>query len=265
CKKQTVVANSTTEAEYVADSSCCGQVLWIQNQLLDYGDSNEKKLIQIIKIYTDKNVADLLTKVFDVSRFQYRIASIVNAARHKLTTARASLTTAGLLLLMKVNVVRHNLLLPVQVNVVEVDFLDANPIKYALTINPTMYTSCIEQFWAIAKVKTVNGEKQLQALVDRKKVIITESTIRIDLQLEDAEGMNYLPTAIIFEELTRMSAKTTAWNEFSSTMAFAIICLATNQKFNFYKYIFDNVDNMGKFWMYPKFVQVILDLQVGDM
>nr|GFB01779.1 ribonuclease H-like domain-containing protein [Tanacetum cinerariifolium] len=37
CKKQTVVANFTTEAEYVAASSCCGQVLWIQNQLLDYG------------------------------------------------------------------------------------------------------------------------------------------------------------------------------------------------------------------------------------
>ncbi|GJW83966.1 putative ribonuclease H-like domain-containing protein [Tanacetum coccineum] len=37
CKKQTVVANSTTEAEYVAASSCCGQVLWIQNQMLDYG------------------------------------------------------------------------------------------------------------------------------------------------------------------------------------------------------------------------------------
>ncbi|GKA07135.1 putative ribonuclease H-like domain-containing protein [Tanacetum coccineum] len=37
CKKQTVVANSTTEAEYVAASSCCGQALWIQNQLLDYG------------------------------------------------------------------------------------------------------------------------------------------------------------------------------------------------------------------------------------
>ncbi|GJU62256.1 putative ribonuclease H-like domain-containing protein [Tanacetum coccineum] len=35
CKKQTVVANSTTEAEYVAASSCCGQVLWIQNQLLE--------------------------------------------------------------------------------------------------------------------------------------------------------------------------------------------------------------------------------------
>ncbi|GJT15895.1 putative ribonuclease H-like domain-containing protein [Tanacetum coccineum] len=104
CKKQTVVANSTTEAEYIAASNCCGQVLWIQNQLLDYGynfmhtkiyidnesticivknpvfhsktkhieirhhfirDSNEKKLIQMIKIHTDQNVADLLTKAFD--------------------------------------------------------------------------------------------------------------------------------------------------------------------------------------------------------
>nr|GEX83207.1 hypothetical protein [Tanacetum cinerariifolium] len=37
CKKQTVVATSSTEAEYVADASCCAQVLWIQNQLMDYG------------------------------------------------------------------------------------------------------------------------------------------------------------------------------------------------------------------------------------
>nr|GEV56418.1 uncharacterized mitochondrial protein AtMg00810-like [Tanacetum cinerariifolium] len=37
CKKQTIVAKSTTEAEYVTAASCCGQVLWIQNQLLDYG------------------------------------------------------------------------------------------------------------------------------------------------------------------------------------------------------------------------------------
>ncbi|GKE14604.1 ribonuclease H-like domain-containing protein [Tanacetum coccineum] len=37
CKKQTIVATSTTEAEYVAAANCCGKVLWIQNQMLDYG------------------------------------------------------------------------------------------------------------------------------------------------------------------------------------------------------------------------------------
>ncbi|GKB88465.1 putative ribonuclease H-like domain-containing protein, partial [Tanacetum coccineum] len=115
CKKQTIVANSTTEAEYVAAANCYGQVLWIQNQMLDYGfnfmntkiyidnesticivknlvfhsktkhieirhhfirDSHKKKLIQVIKIHTDHNVADLLTKAFDVGRFNFLIASI---------------------------------------------------------------------------------------------------------------------------------------------------------------------------------------------
>ncbi|GJW42080.1 putative ribonuclease H-like domain-containing protein [Tanacetum coccineum] len=115
CKKQTVMANSTTEAEYIAASQCCGQVLWIQNQLLDYGynfmqtkihvdnesaicviknpvshsktkhieiryhfirDSYEKRLIEMVKIHTDNNVADLLTKAFDVSRFNFLVASI---------------------------------------------------------------------------------------------------------------------------------------------------------------------------------------------
>ncbi|GJR34954.1 hypothetical protein Tco_1210638 [Tanacetum coccineum] len=85
-----------------------------------------------------------------------------------------------------------------------VDLLNANPIKYALTVNPTIYTSCIEQFWATAKVKTVNREVQLQALVDGKKVIITETSVRRDLQLEDSEGIECLPNADIFEQLTLM-------------------------------------------------------------
>ncbi|GJU91387.1 putative ribonuclease H-like domain-containing protein [Tanacetum coccineum] len=50
CKKQTVVANSTTKAEYVAASSCCGQVFWIQNQLLDYGYN-----FMHTKIFIDNN------------------------------------------------------------------------------------------------------------------------------------------------------------------------------------------------------------------
>ncbi|GJZ45668.1 hypothetical protein Tco_0593264 [Tanacetum coccineum] len=168
-----------------------------------------------------------------------------------------------------------------------VDFLNAHTIKYALTVNPIIYTSCIEQFWATVMVKTVNKEQQLQALVDGKKIVVTEASVRRNLQLDDEEGINCLPNATIFEELTRMgyeklsqkltfykaffspqwkflihtilqclSAKTTAWNEFSSTMASAIICLATNQKFNFSKYIFEsmvkNLDNAGKFLMYPR-------------
>ncbi|GJU31866.1 hypothetical protein Tco_1175455 [Tanacetum coccineum] len=181
-----------------------------------------------------------------------------------------------------------------------VDFLNAHPIKYALTDNPTIYTACIEQFWATTKVKTVNGEVQIQALVDKKNVIVTEASVRRDLQLADENGTEYLPNATIFAELEKiryenltqkltfykaffspqwkflihtilqcLSAKTTAWNEFSSTMASAVICLATNQEFNFSKYIFDNmVKNLEggvKFLMYLRFVQVFLDKQVEGM
>ncbi|GKA30578.1 hypothetical protein Tco_0716883 [Tanacetum coccineum] len=154
------------------------------------------------------------------------------------------------------------------------DFLNAHTIKYALTINPTIYTSCIEQFWATVKAKTFNGEVQLQALVDRKKIIITELIVRRDLQLEDAEGVDSFFSQqwkfLIHTILQCLSAKTTAWKEFSSTMASAIICLATNQKFNFSKYIFEsmlkNLENMsGKFLMYPRFVQVFLDKQLEGM
>ncbi|GKA50189.1 hypothetical protein Tco_0743262 [Tanacetum coccineum] len=62
-----------------------------------------------------------------------------------------------------------------------VDFLNAHIIKYALTVNPTIYTLCIEQFYATVKVKTVNGEQQLQALVDGKKIVVTQASVRRDL------------------------------------------------------------------------------------
>ncbi|GJV85131.1 hypothetical protein Tco_1525029, partial [Tanacetum coccineum] len=87
------------------------------------------------------------------------------------------------------------------------DFLNANPIKYALTVNPTIYTSCIKKFWATAKSKTINGEVQLQALVDGKKVIVTKKSVRRDLQLEDAEGIECLSNADIFEQHALMGRK----------------------------------------------------------
>nr|GEX61424.1 reverse transcriptase domain-containing protein [Tanacetum cinerariifolium] len=88
-----------------------------------------------------------------------------------------------------------------------VDFLNANLIKYALIVNLTIYTSCIQQFWDSAKVKTVNEDVYIRALVDGKKIIITEASIRRDLQLQDAEGTACLPNATIFEEFARMGVK----------------------------------------------------------
>nr|GFB07606.1 synaptobrevin, longin-like domain protein [Tanacetum cinerariifolium] len=139
-----------------------------------------------------------------------------------------------------------------------IDFLNASLIKYALTVNPNIYVLCIKQFWTSISVKTMNDVSRLQALVDKKKVIITEAIIRDALRLNDAESIDYLPNEEIFTEPTRMgyempstkltfskaffssqwkfliqtilqcmSAKRTSWNEFSSSMALAVICLST--------------------------------------
>nr|GEW54193.1 hypothetical protein [Tanacetum cinerariifolium] len=57
------------------------------------------------------------------------------------------------------------------------------------------------------KIKTVNDDVRLQALIDGKKVVITEAFIRHDLKLKDAEGTSCLPNAVSFEELARMGAR----------------------------------------------------------
>ncbi|GJU64623.1 putative ribonuclease H-like domain-containing protein [Tanacetum coccineum] len=124
-------------------------------------------------------------------------------------------------------------------------------------------------FWDTVKAKTVNGEVQLQALVDKKKLTLIGYE-KLSQKLTFYKAF-FSPQwkFLIHTILQCLSAKTTAWNEFSSTMASAIIYLATNQKFNFSKYIFDNmvknVDSMVQFWMYPRFVQVFVNKQVGDM
>nr|GEW93108.1 putative ribonuclease H-like domain-containing protein [Tanacetum cinerariifolium] len=177
CKKQTVVATSSTKAEYVAVASCCAQVLWIQNQLLDY-----------------------------------------------------------------------------------------SYIKYALTINPHIYVSCIKQFWNTVVVKQSNDVTRLQALVDKKKVVIIEETIRDALRLDDVEGVDCLPNEEIFVELAHMGYENPSTN---SAMAFVVIFLSTCRKFNFSKYIFEslvrNVDSSSKFYMYPRFIQLIIQNQLGDL
>nr|GEU77792.1 hypothetical protein [Tanacetum cinerariifolium] len=141
-----------------------------------------------------------------------------------------------------------------------IDFLNASSIKYALTVNPNIYVSCIKQFWTSVAMKKVNDVARLQALVDKKRVIITEATIRDAFRLDDAEGVKCLPNKEIFAELARMryekpstkltfykaffssqwkllihtilqcmSAKRTSGNEFSSSMTSAVIYLSTGK------------------------------------
>ncbi|GJW44919.1 hypothetical protein Tco_0073718 [Tanacetum coccineum] len=312
-------AGSPKGAEYVAAANCCGQVLWIQNQMLDYGfnfmntkihidnesticivknlvfhsktkhieirhhfirDSYEKKLVQVIKIHTDHNVADLLTKAFDVSRKVKRTTEISQSSGPIHLVAdetvykewedrmeRAATTASSLEAeqdngakipywevqkLKLVNAVRLNLLLPVLVYAARHSL---TTVRHKLMLSGITFYCW---FLTSAKVKTVNGERQIQALVDKKKVIISKTSIRSDLKLDDAEGTDCLPNATIFSELERMGI-----------MASAIICLATNQKFNLSKYIFDNMvknlDGGVKFLMYPRFVQIFLDKQVEGM
>ncbi|GJY01112.1 hypothetical protein Tco_0359264 [Tanacetum coccineum] len=82
-----------------------------------------------------------------------------------------------------------------------VDFLNAHPIRYALTVDPTIYVSCIKQFCNFAVSKTVNEEVQIHATVDGKKIVITESFVRRTLHLVDDGGVDCLPTSAIFENL----------------------------------------------------------------
>ncbi|GJZ64164.1 hypothetical protein Tco_0620585 [Tanacetum coccineum] len=176
-----------------------------------------------------------------------------------------------------------------------VDFLNTSHIKFALTENPTIYTSLIQQFWQTASTSTLeDGEVEITATIDGQLKTITEASLRRHLKLEDADGISSLPNTKIFEQLALMgyasdsdkltfqkghfspqwrflihtilhclSPKKTAWEQFSSNIATAIICLATNRTFNFSKMIFEgmvkNLDSRSKFLMYPRFIQILLN------
>nr|GEW33755.1 retrovirus-related Pol polyprotein from transposon TNT 1-94 [Tanacetum cinerariifolium] len=85
-----------------------------------------------------------------------------------------------------------------------IDFLNASYIKYALTLNLDIYVACIKQFWNTVAIKPVNDVTRLQALVDKKKVVITEAAIIEVLRLDEVEGVDCLPNEEIFIELECM-------------------------------------------------------------
>ncbi|GJR63653.1 putative ribonuclease H-like domain-containing protein [Tanacetum coccineum] len=291
------ISNYPTEAEYVAASSCCGQTQKPRKAKRTTEISQSSGPIPLV---VDETV---IKEWKDIMERATTTASSLEAEQDSEAQIRfeAASKQSNDLPLSRVNTLgsREDSMKLKELmefyTKLSLRALDLCDIK-----TDRVNCSSIKQFWATAKVQTDNEEVQIQALVDRKKVIVTETSVRQALHLKDAKGTDCLPTATIVAELERMgyenltqkltfykaffspqwkflihtilqclSAKTTAWNEFSSTMASPIIDLATNQIFNFSKYIFDNmVKNLEdgvKFLMYPRFVQVFLDKQVKDM
>nr|GEU33300.1 putative ribonuclease H-like domain-containing protein [Tanacetum cinerariifolium] len=177
---------------------------------------------------------------------------------------------------------------------------DVDVHTYRSMIGSLMYLTSSRPDIMFAVCTCTDDVTRLQALVDRKKIVITEAAIRDVLRLDDAEGVDCLPNEDIFAELAHMGyekpstkltfykaffsshwkflihtilqsmcAKRTLWNEFSSAMASAVIYLSTGRRFNFSKYIFEslvrNVDSTSKFYMYPRFIQLLIKNQLGDL
>ncbi|GJT77257.1 hypothetical protein Tco_1043982 [Tanacetum coccineum] len=178
-----------------------------------------------------------------------------------------------------------------------IDFLTSSHIYYALTENPIIFVSLIEQFWETAVLSTTEeGLQAISATIDGHEKLITEDSLRRHLKLDDAEGISSLSNEEIFEHLAHMgyvtnsesltffkghfspqwkffihtilhclSSKKTAWDQFSSNIATTLICLATSRRFNFSKFIFEamvkNLDSPHKFLLYPRFIQLLLNKQ----
>ncbi|GJT98158.1 hypothetical protein Tco_1093676 [Tanacetum coccineum] len=180
-----------------------------------------------------------------------------------------------------------------------VDFLRGSNLRYALTTNPTIHDSLVKQFWQTATAKTLaDGTLELQATIDTIAYTITEASIRSKLKLADASGITMLPNNEIFEGMGHMgyptdgsftfwksfftpqwrflvhhilhciSSKSGGWDQFGSNIATALICLSTGRVYNFSKLIFDgmvaNLKSKTKFLMYPRFLQLILDIQTEN-
>ncbi|GJT86789.1 hypothetical protein Tco_1068506 [Tanacetum coccineum] len=180
-----------------------------------------------------------------------------------------------------------------------VDFLRGSNLRYALTTNPTIYDSLCKTIFADLLLHTpLNGTLEIKATIDNIRYTITEASIRDSLQLDDATGITMLPNDELFEGMGQMgyptdgtftfwksfftpqwrflvhhllhciSSKSGGWDQFGSNIATALICLSTGRVYNFSKHIFDgmvaNLRSKTKFLMYPRFLQIILNIQTEN-
>ncbi|GJV27110.1 hypothetical protein Tco_1383558 [Tanacetum coccineum] len=181
-----------------------------------------------------------------------------------------------------------------------INFLKRSSIHHALTVSPVVSTTFVEQFWMSAKSKPINNVRNITAKVAGKSVSISKASIRSDLLFDDADGIDSLPNQAIFDAIQLMgyegdltvltfnkalfspqwrflfhtinhclSSKSTSWDQIPTNIATAVICLTSNQKYNFSKLIFDgmlrHLDAKKKFVMYPRFISIFLDKQLANV
>ncbi|GJW34295.1 putative ribonuclease H-like domain-containing protein [Tanacetum coccineum] len=177
--------------------------------------------------------------------------------------------------------------------------LTSNPTIYDSLVKQfwqtaTTNTKADGTWGKFARVRTL----EINATIDTIRYTITEASIRDTLQLEDATGITMLPNDEIFEGMGQMgyptdgtftfwksfftpqwrylvhhllhciSSKSGGWDQFGSNIATALICLSTGRVYNFSKLIFDgmvaNLKSKTKFLMYPRFLQMILNIQTEN-
>ncbi|GKD47464.1 hypothetical protein Tco_1272109, partial [Tanacetum coccineum] len=210
CKKQTMVATSTTKAKYVAAASYYRQV----------GDEAVHKELGN-KMERAANIASSLKVEQDSDAqtwFETASKQSNDPPLSRVNTLRSGEDSMKLMELMahctKLSEL-HNMVAYLEKSEGSegfheiIDFLSASHIYYALTTSPTIYTSLIEKFWQTAALCTIDdGVLGITATIDRKvKITVSEGSIRRHLKLEDSEGIPSLPTIEIFEQLTLMGGE----------------------------------------------------------
>nr|GEW30540.1 hypothetical protein [Tanacetum cinerariifolium] len=214
--KQTVVATSSIDVEYVVAISGCAQVLWIQNQLLDY--RNMVMEITVLNILSD---------------------ALPITTNGQMATGKESsnLFMAGSL--------------PKTIMLTFLQIICSHMSPFEFTFVNAEGVVCLPNEEIFAGLAQMGYDKPSTKLTFYKAFFSSQWKFLIHTILQS------------------LSAKRTSWNEFSTAMASAVICLSKGQKFNFSKYIFDslvrNVDSSSKFYMYPRFIQLIIQNQVGDL
>ncbi|GJY84996.1 hypothetical protein Tco_0499022 [Tanacetum coccineum] len=154
-----------------------------------------------------------------------------------------------------------------------IDFLLDSHIRYAIVTDPLIYDSLITQFWSTASLRSSElGPPAIVATIDGTPYTIIESLVRS----YPTEGKltfhknKFSPQwrFLIHTLLHCLSTKSGSWDQFGSPLAIALICLCEGKKYNWSRYIFtgmvNNINNSKKFLMFPRFLQMILDIETRN-